>query len=548
MNSLEIGGLVMKYEKKWYRMVKVLSFALSVIIQVYSYKIQKKQTADWEKLWAKIGRDFRHMLFNLEGLLIKVGQMLSIRADLLPNSFIDQIKDLVDQVPPSEWEDIKSVLEKEWGGSINDNLSFIEPKAIASASIGEVYRGVLKDGTKIAIKVQRPTIKSIIQTDFRSLSIIIWFAQHFAPVPKGFISFKMLLQELKQVIGRELDFKKEMETAIYFEQRFQSYTYLKIPHVYKELCTSQVLVMEWVEGVRITDLDSLDHYQVNRDELAQRLFRVFIPQWLESGTFHADPHAGNVLVQSDGTLVLLDFGMVGEISKNDAANFQSLLEAILFKNYSKAAEVLVKLGFLLPEANLKIIEKVLADALTLDLTQLKELDLITLKKEMNDIVKTLPIQVPTRFVFLGRSFVTIEGMVHTVSPNQLTLDIVKPAFIDWLNQSETNKWKLVLKWIHSQPIFQLFHSITDLLQKPKQFLELKESQQLREFQFVILENQKKQSFYLGIVGAIGIFAGVYLQTPILWQVSIGVAGLSVLGYLVSSWRQKKWVRRINFKK
>jgi predicted unusual protein kinase regulating ubiquinone biosynthesis (AarF/ABC1/UbiB family) len=534
----------MKSEKKWYRMFKVISFALTVFIQVYSYKIRRKKTADWEKLWAKVGRDFRQLLFDLEGLLIKVGQMLSIRADLLPNSFIEQIKDLVDQVPPSQWEEIKSVLEKEWDCPIHDKLSFIEPKAIASASIGEVYRGVLIDGTKIAVKVQRPTIKSIIQTDFRSLSIIIWFAHHFAPVPKRFISFKMLLQELKQVIGRELDFIKEMETAIYFEQRFQSFSYVKIPKVYKELCTSQVMVMEWVDGVRITDVDSLERFQVNRDELAQRLFRVFIPQWLEAGIFHADPHSGNVLVQSDGTLVLLDFGMVGEISRNDAANFQSLLEAIFLKNYSKAAEVLVNLGFLLPEANLKMIENVLADALTMDLAQLKELDLLTLKKEMNDIVKTVPIQVPTRFVFLGRSFVTIEGMVHTVSPNQRTLDIVKPAFIDWLNQNESNKWKLVLKWVHSQPIFQVFHSITDLLQKPQQYLKIKESQQLREFQFVIFENQKKQSFYLGVFGVIGIFVGVYVETTILWQGAMGLVGFTVLSYLVSSYRQRSWVRRI----
>jgi predicted unusual protein kinase regulating ubiquinone biosynthesis (AarF/ABC1/UbiB family) len=440
------------------------------------------------------------------------------------------------------------VLEKEWDGKINEKLSSIEPNAIASASIGEVYRGVLKDGTKVAVKVQRPTIQSIIQTDFRSLSIIIWFANYFAPIPKGFISFKMLFQELKQVIGRELDFKKEMESAIHFEQRFKAFSGLKIPKVYKELCTSQVLVMEWIDAVRITDVKSLERFQVDRDQIAQRLFRLFIPQWLEAGIFHADPHAGNVLVQSDGTLVLLDFGMVGEISKSDAANFQSLLEAILLKNYSKAAEVLVKLGFLLPEANLNIIEKMLTDALTLDLTQLKELDLLDLKKEINAIVKSLPLQVPTRFVFLGRSFVTIEGMLHTISPNKETLDIVKPAFMDWLNHSETNKWKLVLKWIESQPIFRIFHSVTDLLQKPQQFLEQKESQQLREFQFVMVENQKKQSFYLGVVGIIGIFMGVYMQAPILWKGTIGLVGFSLLSYIVSSWKQRKWLKSFKFRK
>jgi predicted unusual protein kinase regulating ubiquinone biosynthesis (AarF/ABC1/UbiB family) len=532
---------------KLYRMWKVLSLAFAVFVQVYWYKIRKKPAAEWDQLWEKLGQQFRQTLFELEGLLIKVGQMLSIRADLLPHSFIKQIEDLVDQVPPSPWEDIKIVLEKEWDGSIEGKLLSLDSKAIASASIGEVFRGKLHDGTDVAVKVQRPTIQSIVQTDFRSLSIIIWFAEHFAPVPKGFISFRMLYKELKQVIERELDFQKEMETAIHFEQRFAAIPGLKVPKVYKELCTSKVLVMEWVDGSRVTDVEYLERNEINRDELAQRLFRVFLPQWLEAGMFHADPHAGNVLVKSDGTLVLLDFGMVGEISKADATQFQSLLEAILLKNYAKAVEVLVNLGFLLPEANLKPIEKLLAEALSFDLAELKEMDLFAVKKQMNDIVKTLPIQVPTRFVFLGRSFVTIEGMLHTISPNRELLDLIKPAFMDWLNQSETNKWKLFLKWVNSQPVFQFVHKVFDLIEKPQQLLEQKETQQLREFQFAIFENQKKQWFYLGLVGVVGTFVGIFFKEALIWQGSIGLAGISLIGYWISSWKQKKWVKQITFR-
>jgi predicted unusual protein kinase regulating ubiquinone biosynthesis (AarF/ABC1/UbiB family) len=537
----------MKSEKKWYRMWKVLSLAFAVFVQVYWYKIRKKPAVEWDRLWEKLGQQFRQTLFELEGLLIKVGQMLSIRADLLPHSFIKQIEDLVDQVPPSPWEDIKIVLEKEWGGPIAEKLLSLDSKAIASASIGEVFRGKLHDGTDVAVKVQRPTIQSIVQTDFRSLSIIIWFAEHFAPVPKGFISFRMLYKELKQVIERELDFQKEMETAIHFEQRFAAMPGLKIPKVYKELCASKVLVMEWIDGARVTDVEYLERNEINRDELAQRLFRVFLPQWLEAGMFHADPHAGNVLVKSDGTLVLLDFGMVGEISKSDATQFQSLLEAILLKNYAKAAEVLVNLGFLLPEANLKPIEKLLAEALSFDLAELKEMDLFAVKKQMNDIVKSLPIQVPTRFVFLGRSFVTIEGMLHTISPNRELLDLIKPAFMDWLNQSETNKWKLFLKWVNSQPVFQFVHKVFDLIEKPQQLLDQKETHQLREFQFAIFENQKKQWFYLGMVGVVGTFVGIFFKETLIWQGSIGLAGISLIGYWISSWKQKKWVKQITFR-
>lgn len=534
----------MKSERKWYRMWKILSFALSLFIQVYWFKFLKKPSKDWDKLWDKFGRQFRETLFELQGLLIKVGQMLSIRADLLPNQFIKQIEDLVDQVPPSPWNDIKEVLEREWQGSIEKKLQAIEPRAVASASIGEVYRGVLRDGTEVAIKVQRPTIPSIVRTDFQSLAIIIWFAHYFAPVPKGFISFKKLFQELKQVIERELDYKKEMNTAKHFQQRFQAIPNLKIPTVYEELCTSKVLVMEWIEGFRITDIQSLERNNIDRIELAQRLFQIFLPQWLEAGMFHADPHSGNVLIKEDGTLVLLDFGMVGEISKADAANFQGLLEGILLKNYSKAVEALLNLGFLLPGTNLKSIEKLLADAISFDLSQLKELDLFRVKKDMTELIYSLPVQVPTRFVFLGRSFVTIEGIFFSLCPEKEPLEIIKPVFINWLNQSDTNKWKLFFKWVHSLPVFQIIHSITGLIEKPQQFLDQKELQQQRDFQFTIFENKKKQVFILGLIGVIGVFFGVYEQIEVIWKGSLGLIGISFIGYVICSWQQKKWLKSI----
>ncbi|MBS4224115.1 ABC1 kinase family protein [Lederbergia citrea] len=538
----------MKANRKWMRMCKVLSFAIAVVIQVYWYRFRKKTDSDWDKLWVKIGQKFRQMLFDLEGLLIKVGQMLSIRADILPSSFIQQIQDLVDHVPPSPWADIKLVLEKEWGRPIEDMLLSIEPKSVASASIGEIYQGRLKDGTKVAIKVQRPIIKSIIKTDFRSLAIIVWFVRHFVPLPKGFISFKLLFDELKYVIERELDFKKEMNSINHFRQRFSSFSKLTIPEVFPELCTSRVLVMEWVDGKRITDVDFLNQCQIDRNELSQRLFRVFIPQWLEAGVFHADPHAGNVLVQANGTIALLDFGMVGEISKKDAMNFQELFQAIIMKNYSKAVGILIDLGFLLPSVNPKIIEGLLKEALSFDVGQLKNMDLFAVKKEMNDIVKSLPIHVPTRFIFLGRSVVTIEGMIRTINPDKEILEIAKPVFMDWFKESNLNKWTLVLNWIDAQPFFQIFRSIADLLSFPQQLLKQKETLQQREFIFSMYENQKKRAFYIGAIGLIALFPSLYLQHSLTSIISAGLAGVSFVLYFISAWRQKSWLSFIDYNK
>lgn len=531
----------MKQRNKLVRMSKVLSLAFGIFLQIYWYKIRRKPKEEWEKLWGQIGERYRNTLFELEGLLIKVGQFLSTRADLLPKTFISQIEDLTDKVPPSDWSEIDKILDHE-------NFLSIEKTAIASASIGEVYKGVLKDGTEVAIKVKRPYIDSIIQTDFKVLAVIIWFADHFVPIPKGFINFKVLFQELKQVIERELDYTKELETILFFRERFKDMDIVKIPSVYSELSTSKVLVMEWVEGIRLTDIEALKEVAVSREELAQRLMKVFLPQWLEPGTFHADPHPGNVLVTKDGKIILLDFGMIGEISKKDAAHFQSLIESFLSKNYSKAVECLSQLGFLLPEADSRTIEKLLAELVSFEPEQLKQMDIIAFKKEMNDTIQALPIQVPTRFVFLGRSFVTIEGMIRNLAPEAELMDLGKPVFMEWLSKQGNNNWSLIWKWIQSQPAFKLIHSVTELLHAPQRLEDVKVLEQRRQFQFMIFETNKKHFFQLIVLGIIGVLAGIYTSHSLILNLSIGGTAAALGGYYISSLKQKKWMKFMHEKR
>ncbi|WP_044339726.1 ABC1 kinase family protein [Rossellomorea aquimaris] len=534
----------MKSEKKLWRMWKVLSLALSIVFRVYWYRLRGKSQWEKDKLWERIGKEFKETLFELNGVLIKVGQLLSIREDLLPKGFINQIQDLVDHVPPSPWEEIEKVLEREWDGSVTTKVQAIDQEAVASASIGEVYKATLFDGTQAAIKVQRPEIPSLVRTDFRSLAIIIWFARHFAPVPKGFIDFKMLYKELKQVIEQELDFSQEMNSAISFKQRFKDHPNVKIPAMYPELCTDKVLVMEWVDGVRLNDRKAFESYGLDGQKLAKELFRLFLPQWLEPGIFHADPHAGNILLQPDGTFVLLDYGMIGEISKRDSTHFQDLLEGILLKNFRKAAEALAQLGFLLPDASPKTIEPVLKEFVTLDMEEFKQMDLISVKKEINDMVKSLPVQVPTRFIFLGRSFATIEGLVHTLSPDEETLDVVKPAFMDWVKDSNTNKWELLIKWISAQPLFQTLQKIHQLLDVPEKALEQKDHHQQNKFQFEIFESQKKQAFILILSGFAGGFTGLGFNMELLLQGSFGLAGFGLAGYWFIATRQRRWLKKL----
>jgi predicted unusual protein kinase regulating ubiquinone biosynthesis (AarF/ABC1/UbiB family) len=531
----------MKQRNKLVRMSKVLSLAFGIFLQIYWYKIRRKPKQEWDKLWGEIGERYRNTLFELEGLLIKVGQFLSTRGDLLPKAFISQIEDLTDKVPPSDWSEIEHILKTE-------NFLSVEKTAIASASIGEVYKGILKDGTQVAIKVKRPYIDSIIQTDFKVLAIVIWFADHFVPIPKGFINFKVLFKELKQTIERELDYTKELETILFFRERFKEMDCVKIPAVYRELSTSNVLVMEWVEGIRFTDDEALKQVAATHEELAQRLMKVFLPQWLEPGRFHADPHPGNVLVSKEGKVILLDFGMIGEISKKDAAYFQGLIESFLSKNYTKAVDCLAQLGFLLPEAEPRTIEKLLAELVSFEPEQLKQMDIMAFKKEMNDTIQALPIQVPTRFVFLGRSFVTIEGIIRHLAPEAELIDLGKPVFMEWLNKQGNNKWSLIWKWIQSQPAFKLIHSVTEFLHAPQKLQDLKEVEQRRQFQFMIFENNKKHLFQLIVLGIVGVLVGIYTSHSLILNLSVGGTAVALIGYYICNLKQKKWMKYMHEKR
>ncbi|WML31461.1 AarF/UbiB family protein [Neobacillus sp. OS1-32] len=538
----------MNRKNKLLRMYKVLSMAFMIFLQIYWYKVRRKSEADWEKLWGQIGERFRKTLFELEGLLIKIGQILSTRADLLPAAFIRQIEDLTDKVPPSDWSQIHEIFQREWGDSYQQNFLSIEKKAVASASIGEVYKGVLKDGSEVAIKVKRPQINSIVQTDFRILKIIVWFADHLVPMPKGFINFRVLYNELKQVIERELDYKKEHDTILYFKDRFKTIDFVKIPSVISEHSTANVLVMEWVEGVRVTELEAIDRLGVNRQELAQRLLKTFIPQWLEPGMFHADPHSGNLLVSKEGKIILLDFGMIGEITKKDSTHFQALIESFLSKNYSKAVDCLIHLGFLLPEADPGTIEPLLAELITFQPAQLKEMDLIALKMEMNDMIKALPIQVPTRFIFLGRSFVAIEGIISHLAPDENLLEIGKPVFMEWIKKQGNSGWSFIWNWLQSQPVFRLFHTVSEFLHAPQKFERIKEIEQRRLFQFTIYENYKKQLFLLTLFGLAGIGVGLHSANPFIWQISAGITVIAITSYLICNHQLKKWLKFMHEKR
>lgn len=401
--------------------------------RIWDRKTQKK----WETMLVKIAREYRRKSEKLGGVLIKVGQFLTTRADILPDSFIRELGNLVDQVKPMDQGWALKIIEKEWGKPARTYLEELHEKPIAAASIGEVYKGKLKDGSDVAIKVQRHRIQEAFYKDFISLRIVFWMIKVFTSFGKK-ADLNSLYTEMITVMEKELDYNQELEYSNYFKERFQNYEGIRIPNYYDALSTEKVLVMEWVGGAKITDLDFLQRHRIDVKKTSKTLFDFYIDQFLNPGKFHADPHAGNILIDKHGTIIVLDFGMVGEIKRKDTEDFKLLVQGFIIDNYEIVIEALDRMDFILENANKEKLKKVLEDTVEMYQNQsFKELDSHVLSQildEVTVIINEQPIQMPANYVYLMRAIAIIIGILFVINPKTDIVSWIKPKIKDWFGR------------------------------------------------------------------------------------------------------------------
>lgn len=442
-----------------YRIFIIVSMSMKFFLQVYFFKRRHRgdnsaaTTAKWERLVTKQAKEYNKKALALGGLMIKVGQFLASRADIMPPSFLAELEGLTDRVPPVKPKDAMAVLEEDWGRQVSEVLDWISPEAVASASIGEVYKGTLPTGEAVAIKIQRPNIARIIAIDFKAVRIVIWLAKKFTSFSKQ-LDFDLLYQEMQEVLLPELHFLQELQNGKNFQARFPD---TRIPRYFENYSTDRVLVMEWVESSRISDTAFLDKHHIDRKNLTEQLVTLFLQQVLVGGQFHADPHPGNILVEPDGTLVLIDFGMVGTVTDADATAIAKLASGILFTNYDLVIDALEEMGFLLPSADknvlAKAIEKVVNAYQSNELMQINGAVVEELMEDLQQIVRTQPVQLPARFAFLGRAISTLAGVLYIVDPSVDLMEIAKPQITEWVK--EEAKRKDTLKNFGKQAIDEL---------------------------------------------------------------------------------------------
>jgi len=282
-------------------------------------------------------------LERLGPTFIKLGQLLSTRADLLPTPYLDALAKLQDQIDPISYEEVERIVSGELGVRISKAFAEFETTPLAAASLAQVHRAYMRDGRAVVVKVQRPNIRELIADDLDALLEIAHFLDTHTELGRRY-EFENMLFDLRKSLLRELDFTTEARNLNTISRNLSEFENIIVPEPIEDYTTTRILTMEYLPGKKVTSLNPLRLLEINGSELADELFRAYLKQLLIDGLFHADPHPGNVFLTDDNCIALLDLGMVGHVTSSFQDNLLRLLLSIAEGRGEMAAESAIKMG------------------------------------------------------------------------------------------------------------------------------------------------------------------------------------------------------------
>ncbi|WDL98753.1 ABC1 kinase family protein [Alicyclobacillus sp. ALC3] len=368
----------------------------------------------------------RTVVERLGPTFVKLGQVASLRRDIFPPELITELSKLQDEVPPVSFEQVQGVVSEELGHPLEEVFESFDPVPIGSASIGQVHRAVLKGGDVVAVKVQRPDIRGQIRVDLEVLADLAQMAERRFDWARHY-QISDVVAEFTRSLHDELDYTQEGRNADRIRKIFVDDELVKIPEIYWDLTTSKVLVMEFVEGVKLTDQVTLIARGYDPKQLAENAARAVFTQLLLHGVFHADPHPGNLAALPNHAILFMDFGMVGRLTQDMKDRLATLVVGLMRRNTDMILRALRHMGVVPVDVN--------EDSLRRDVDALREkyydipLSQVSLAESVADIFQVAyrhRIKIPADLALVGKTLLTIEGVVEELDPGFRIMDVAEP--------------------------------------------------------------------------------------------------------------------------
>ncbi len=383
-------------------------------IEVGLQMISKKRAARTERLTRP--QRLRLAFEELGPTYIKLGQILSTRPDLIPVDFIDELAKLQDDVPPFDFDAVIKIVETEFDVPPDKLFKSLDEAPLASASIGQVHKAVLIDGESVAVKFQRPDIRKTIEVD---LEIML----HLATLTERHIeelSFHRpvrIVEEFARILEKEIDYKIEATNMERAARQFLNTPYVYIPKVYRDMTTSRILTTEFIDGIKISEIDKLEAAGLDRKLITARGADLVFSQVFDHGFFHADPHPGNIFALPNNAICLIDFGMAGVVERQTREDFVDLIGSVVQQNEARAAQALMRLTYWEEEPEMRMLEREVADFMGRHFYKpLKDVEFAKLMRELLELTTNFRLRIPPDIFLMMKAISTIESIARILDP------------------------------------------------------------------------------------------------------------------------------------
>ncbi|HBV86210.1 MAG TPA: ABC transporter [Desulfosporosinus sp.] len=557
-------GKRIRHLKRYRDVAKVLArhgfgFFVEEMGLLHMLSLPKRLFADTEEMDPmSVGERIRLVIEELGPTYIKIGQIASTRADIIPQDILRELEKLQENVPSFSFEEVSEIIEEELGSPLEEVFSSFDKKVIAAASIGQVHRARLRaTGEQVAVKVQRPRIKAMIETDLEILLDLATLSENRMKRMER-LQLRDVVEEFSKSLRNELDYTIEGRNAEKIAKQFKTDKTIHVPSIYWDYSTRRVLTMEFVQGLRLNQFEALERHGYDHKVLAEQLVQSLFHQMLIEGFFHADPHPGNIFLLQGGVISFIDFGMVGRLTLDMKDNFASLIIAMMRQNTGGMIKAVLRIGIVPEDVNLSLLSN--------DVDELREkymdvpMSRISLGEAISELFEVAfrhQIRIPSDFTMVAKCLLILEGIVEKLDPHLSIMDMARPFGIQLLKE----------RYRPSTIAGRVWHNVTDysdlLVDLPKQMKDLMRNLVRGRIRIEVsvpeldiflrkldrITNQISFSIVLlsfSIVMAGIIIASALGQQPItFWQISVieigaAMAGLMLLWLFISIFKSGKF--------